>query len=109
MITSAELTTKTWMAPLVPTGTTAAFATAWPLYPFSVDTSGKIVPVGHIDTYARNPAGSTVRFREYAPAAAGSPQGPCASGKVRVSRLAGIGPNVAGAAFGSPLPATVVI
>src|SRR5258708_37741780 len=65
---------KTVIAPLVPAGTTAAFAFVRPSEEFRVETLGCDWPVGHTDKNPSGPKGTTVILSEYAAAFEGIPQ-----------------------------------
>ena len=86
--------TKTSMAPAVPAGTIAAFATNPPPYAFKVETNGRGCPSAQAERYCSGPVGQAVMFSDYACADVGIPQEPDGSGKLRVSNafMAG-GPN----------------
>src|SRR5262245_59648040 len=71
------------IAPSVPAGTSAAFATTTPLGSFRVDTMGCGCPVGHAVNQPSGPPGTTVTLSEYAAAVGGSAQVPVNSGKLR--------------------------
>ena len=82
--TSVVLLAYTFIEPLVPAGTTAAFATVVPVGEFNVETFGIVFPVGQVLRYPNEPCGTTVKFNEYAEAVAGMPQALDVMGKVRV-------------------------
>src|SRR5271157_3781195 len=73
-MTCVRLVTKTLMAPLVPAGTIAAFATTAPSKEFNVETNGCAAPVGQAVRYDSGPSGTTVTFTEYAAAVEGTVQ-----------------------------------
>src|SRR5580693_9413841 len=62
------------MAPLVPAGTIAAFATIVPSESFRVETFGIGWPVGQVVRFPSGPGGITVKFNENAAAVEGIPQ-----------------------------------
>src|ERR1700690_531174 len=59
------------IAPPVPAGTMAAFATTLPSNEFNVETSGRAEPAGHAERNDSAPSGTAVTFIEYASAVAG--------------------------------------
>src|ERR1017187_4251482 len=66
--------TKASILPPVPAGAIAAFATIVPVGSFSVDTIGRLSPVGYTVRYATGPGGTKVKFKEYATAVDGTSQ-----------------------------------
>ena len=52
------------IAPFVPAGTMAAFATTLPSKEFRVETNGCTEPVGQVVRYDSGPPGTTVTLRE---------------------------------------------
>src|ERR1017187_1606728 len=67
MMTCVVSVTKTSIEPLVPAGTTAAFASSVPRRSFKIDTVGVGgFPVGQAVRKLREPVGTTVKFSEYA-------------------------------------------
>src|ERR1017187_4378497 len=67
MMTCVVSVTKTSIDPLVPAGTTAAFASSVPRTSFKIDTIGLGgFPVGQAVRKLREPVGTTVKFSEYA-------------------------------------------
>src|ERR1700690_868429 len=91
-ITCVRPSTKTLIAPLVPAGTIAAFATTLPSNEFSVETNGCVAPVGHAVRYGNTPSGTTVTFNEYAAAVDGTEQPPAGSTNERTVCAASSGP-----------------
>ena len=80
------------IAPFVPAGTIAAFATTAPSKEFNVETNGRDDPVGHADKYDNIPSGTTVTFTEYAAAVEGMLQALAGIANERVSRGPIFGP-----------------
>ena len=56
--------TKTSIAPPIPAGTSAALATTFPVNEFSVETKGRVSPVGDRVRKLSGPGGTTVTFSE---------------------------------------------
>lgn len=83
MITCVTLVANTEIEPPLPAATIAAFATIFPSKEFSVDTFGRVKPVGHNVRKASGPDGTTVTFSEYARAFEGIPHGLSGSGMSR--------------------------
>ena len=94
MITSVGFPATTLIAPPVPAGTIAEFATTLPFEEFNVDTPGYGCPVGQIDRNPKGPCGTAVMFKEYACAIPETPQALDRIGKLRVVLAAKVGgPN----------------
>src|SRR5580704_2743010 len=74
-ITLVGLLANTVIAPFAPAGTMAALALILPSEEFRVETEGCDCPAAHTERNPSGPKGTTVRFREYAAAFAGIPQG----------------------------------
>src|ERR1700690_2509963 len=91
-ITCVRPSTKILIAPLVPAGTIAAFATTLPSNEFSVETNGCPAPVGHAVRYGNPPSGTTVTFNEYAAAFEGTGQPPSGSANDRTDFASISGP-----------------
>src|SRR5579864_1230145 len=84
---------NTFTSPLVPAGTTTAFARTVPVGSFSEATKGLDCPAGHAVIYPKvGPIGTAAKFREYACAFAGSPHELAVIGKERVLCAARLGP-----------------
>src|SRR5580698_4786976 len=90
--TSEALVTCTEISPLVPAGTIAALATSSPVGEFSVETRGRVPPVGHVVRYCKSPWGTAVTFSEYACAVEGMPQLLDCTGKARLVPALNVGP-----------------
>jgi len=63
------------IAPFVPAGTIAAFATTAPSHEFNVETNGRAEPSGQAVRKPSEPSGTTVTFIEYAAAVEGAANG----------------------------------
>src|SRR5580704_1933631 len=97
--------TKTLIAPFVPAGTIAAFATIVPSESFNVETFGIGWPVGQVVRFpsgAPVTTGTTVKFNEYAGAVDGMPQELAGMLKVREDWAA-----IAGGPYAPENPAPV--
>src|SRR5579859_2542113 len=90
---------KTSTEPLLPAGTTTAFAATVPVGSFSEATTGRICPVGQAVRKPKGPGGTAAKFNAYAFALAGTPHALCRTGNVRVVWAVKLGPPSGAAAL----------
>src|SRR5260370_30246995 len=90
-MTCVGLLAKMVTAPFKPAGTMAALALILPSLELRVETEGCDSPAGQTERKPRAPSGTTVRFREYARALAGMPQG--LAGKMKSPGVAAARPR----------------